>query len=144
MVRGFIQRRKYYVLLAAKRDQEHKLAHFLVNVFREVGEIFSQQQILVSEDEIRTRESPSAPTTLMTSPVVGELDELEDASWSNKIAELAPPDDMLSLPPEPNIVDLVSYVSVGLAHALASIMPSAVIIVFTHLCHTTVLPTYIY
>ena len=132
------------MLLAAKRDQEHKLAHFLVDVSREVGEIFSQQQILVSEDETRTRESPSAPTTLMISPVAGESDELEDASRSKKIAELAPPDDMLSLPPEPNIVNLVSSVSVGLAHALASIMPSAVIIVFTHLCHTTVLPTYIY
>ena len=106
------------MLFAAKRDQEHKLAHFLVDVSREVGEIFSQQQILVSEDEIRTRESPSAPTTLMTSPVAGELDELEDASQriQKKIAELAPPDDMLSLPPEPKIVDLVSSVSVGLAH----------------------------
>ena len=130
MVRGFIQRRKYDVLLAAKKDQEHKLAHFLVDVSREVGEIFSQQRILVSEDEIRTRESPSATITLMTSPVAGKSDELEDTSQriQKKIAELAPPDDMLSLPPEPKIVDLVSSVSVGLAHGLASIMPSAIII----------------
>ena len=116
------------MLLAAKRDQEHKLAHFLVNVSREVGEIFSQQQILISEDEIRTRESPSAPTTLMTSPAAGESGELEDASRSKKIAELAPPDDMLSLPPEPKIVDLVSYVSVGLARDHAMALSSAVII----------------
>jgi hypothetical protein len=83
---------------------------------REVSEIFSQQQILTSEDEIRTRESPSAPTTLMTSPVAAaELDELEDSSRGTKIAELAPPDDMLSLPPEPKIVDLVSSICTSVA-----------------------------
>ena len=47
----------------------------------------------------------------MTSPMAAEsheADELEDASQRKRIAELAPPDDMLSLPPEPKMVDLVS------------------------------------
>ncbi len=97
-------------MLATKSDQERRLAHFLVDVPRGGREIFSQQQTLVAEDEKRTQESPLLPMTSMSSSMAAAAEVEESTLRENKrkLAEVAPPDDMLSLPPEPKLIELVS------------------------------------
>lgn len=73
----------------------------------------SQQQALLVEDENRAGEIPLAPATVLpsspSSPSAAA--QVEDSSLEQsgrKVADLGPPDDILSPPPEPKIIDSVS------------------------------------
>ena len=55
VVRGFVQRRKFRVLLAAKREQEKRVAEFLSKLPMEGDELYSRQKTMCRTDETRPK-----------------------------------------------------------------------------------------
>ena len=55
VVRGFVQRRKFRVLLATKREQEKRVAEFLSKLPMEGEELYSRQKTLCRTDETRPK-----------------------------------------------------------------------------------------
>ena len=55
VVRGFVKRRKFRVLLAAKREQEKRVAEFLSKLPREGDELYTRQKTLCRTDESRPK-----------------------------------------------------------------------------------------
>ena len=123
VARGFVERCKYQVLLATKREEEGKVAFFLTDLTRRGEWLLPHQQMLVTEDERRASEA----TSVASSPPGG--DEVEAAALPlsseqsrEQIAKLCPPDDLLLPPPEPVInMESVSDHCIDTRHYL---MPS--------------------
>ena len=116
VARGFVQRCKYKVLLATKREEENRLASFLTDLSRRGEWLLPHQQGLVEEDESRTRENAEEETKSdgSSSPSGTEVEEVEvvppcSEESMEEMADLSPPDDLLVPPPEPKInIDSVS------------------------------------
>jgi len=55
VARGFVQRRKFHVLLAAKREQEKHVAEFLSKLPKGGDQLYSKQKELCRADESRPK-----------------------------------------------------------------------------------------
>ena len=117
VARGFVQRCKYKVLLATKREEENRLASFLTDLSRRGEWLLPQQQGFVEEDESRAREKAEEAEKYVaasSSPSGAEVEEVEVVPPCSEesmegMADLSPPDDLLVPPPEPKInIDSVS------------------------------------
>jgi len=89
IARGFVQRRKFRVLLAAKREQEKRVAEFLSKLPMGGDQLYSKQKELCRADESRPKEVLSVAPKLTTSP--------------KRVQPISPPSDINAPPPEPKI-----------------------------------------
>lgn len=89
IARGFVQKRKFKILLAAKREQERKVAELLSRLTRGGDQLYARLKVLNRADESRPKAVLSAAPEPAVSP--------------KRAPQIPAPSDINAAPPEPKL-----------------------------------------